>query len=527
MTHHLIGAAHRRRSLRVESRVLGGLGAVLAVFAVLAMSGRLASDGGRSPEVVADNVLSPLFLLVSTALIARCSRQAGLDRRTRLAWRLLAVAFAAHLVADGIYGWIETVQLGSPFPSPADAGYLAFIPLTLAAVLAFPRPAATAGHRTRVALDLLTVLAAGFMLVWWAELGPALDAPASSAVQTALAVGYPLGDLVLLLSATGMVLRQAAPRTRRGQWLIAAALSCYVLADLGYGLQTWVSGSIGNGWPDVAWLAAAWVAGIGAHLQRRDAAAGDPAVAPTTLTASWIPYAAVAAGYGLLLAVAGDQAVYPLGGLVYAAFGLTSVVAARQFIALRENARLARDYHLQATTDALTGALNRRAVLDALDRELARFDRAGSPVALAIVDIDHFKRINDGYGHQTGDEVLCAVVDRCRQQLRRSDLVGRYGGDELLVLLPDTPEDGAPDLARRLVAGVGAGPQPTGAGPVAVTLSVGVAVVTWPAGRGPTAGSSPAALLARADAALYTAKRGGRDRACLAAAVDPAATLAS
>lgn len=157
-------------------------------------------------------------------------------------------------------------------------------------------------------------------------------------------------------------------------------------------------------------------------------------------------------------------------------------------------------------TDPLTGLKNRRAFLDRLQEELARCARYGEPLAVALVDVDHFKRVNDAFGHTVGDAVLSQVADVLRHSVRTTDLVARFGGEEFVVLLPSTDTEGAHVLAERLRQAIEAEPW-DGA---TVTVSVGVAVTT--------AGTEhPDEFVAAADVAMYAAKQAGRNRVRLAA----------
>ncbi len=161
-------------------------------------------------------------------------------------------------------------------------------------------------------------------------------------------------------------------------------------------------------------------------------------------------------------------------------------------------------------TDPLTGCLNRRGFDQALAREIARSLRAGSELALLALDLDHFKMINDTYGHLVGDEVLRAAGALLNQAARASDVVARTGGEEFTVLLPDTGAIGAFQFASRLCEVVRAHaftPTAKGATPIHITTSIGVA-----AGAPEPDGKFAAVLTSRADAALYAAKRSGRDR---------------
>ncbi|MFG6440019.1 sensor domain-containing diguanylate cyclase [Roseateles sp. LKC17W] len=155
----------------------------------------------------------------------------------------------------------------------------------------------------------------------------------------------------------------------------------------------------------------------------------------------------------------------------------------------------------QAATDGLTGLPNRRSLDQLLDTQLALAQREGRPFSVLMLDLDHFKAVNDTHGHAVGDAVLRGFAQRIQTQLRRSDVCARYGGEEFCVVLPGTAAALALDAGERLRRAVAAAPL---SADIRVTVSVGVA--TW------QAGDDAAALLARADDALYTAKRTGRDR---------------
>jgi len=168
-------------------------------------------------------------------------------------------------------------------------------------------------------------------------------------------------------------------------------------------------------------------------------------------------------------------------------------------------ARLHAELHRRATADALTGLPNRRAFEEALAREVARARRAGTPLALLAVDVDHFKRVNDQRGHPAGDAVLRAVAGRIASGARAGDLVARVGGEEFAVALPGAGPEAALEAAERIRARVAEEPIALEGGDLGVTVSVGVASLGEPAPDGPS-------LAARADEALYRAKRAGRDR---------------
>jgi len=161
---------------------------------------------------------------------------------------------------------------------------------------------------------------------------------------------------------------------------------------------------------------------------------------------------------------------------------------------------------VQATHDPLTGLLNRRACLDSLLAELSRGGRTGSPVCIGMADIDHFKRVNDAHGHLTGDEVLCEVARRMQDSLRRYDAIGRFGGEEFLLVLPGCSIEEGVKLAERICHVVSSEPVKVKNWSFEVSISLGVAVANQPAP------GDVEALLRSADAALYRAKEAGRNR---------------
>ena len=159
-----------------------------------------------------------------------------------------------------------------------------------------------------------------------------------------------------------------------------------------------------------------------------------------------------------------------------------------------------------AAQDALTGVANRRALMLALEHELASAARQHTPLSLLMLDLDHFKRVNDHYGHLAGDQVLRHTVAVVRQRLRAQDVLGRYGGEEFLLLLPGTDVAGAQQLAQQLCQALQAAPCHWRDQSIAVTASVGIASVSASA---PTDWET---LLQAADQALYRAKDNGRNR---------------
>jgi len=182
------------------------------------------------------------------------------------------------------------------------------------------------------------------------------------------------------------------------------------------------------------------------------------------------------------------------------------LAVARRILDLQADLITAREsLREQATHDGLTGLWNRRAILDILDREVARAERESRTVAVIMVDVDHFKHINDTYGHGVGDTVLQQIAKRMSTVARPYDLIGRYGGEEFLIIVPGRGADFANDVAERIRKAVGEEAILTDGVEVRTTISLGLTVAS-----GPKHSDGPK-LIQLADQALYEAKRAGRN----------------
>lgn len=164
--------------------------------------------------------------------------------------------------------------------------------------------------------------------------------------------------------------------------------------------------------------------------------------------------------------------------------------------------------YILSTTDSLTGAFNRRYFMDSASREFSSHLRHQTPLSVLVMDIDYFKKINDTYGHGVGDEAITVFVGTCLGVLRREDILGRMGGEEFAVLLPQTGLEGARAIAERLRRKVEAIELPFGCERIGFTVSIGVS-------QAQPGDSLIEAALIRADRALYEAKAQGRNRVVL------------
>ncbi len=196
--------------------------------------------------------------------------------------------------------------------------------------------------------------------------------------------------------------------------------------------------------------------------------------------------------------VSGWLAILALETLLY-------VIATAFIVLAMAKERSDRFYKTVASTDALTGVANRRALLETGRRMLRRHGRQDEPVAVLMCDIDHFKSINDRFGHFIGDQVIKLFADTATASLRSSDLVGRFGGEEFAAILPNSDLEDAILVAERVRAAFETAATEVGGHPVRGTVSIGAALASEQA-------PSIEALLTRADEALYQAKRNGRNR---------------
>jgi diguanylate cyclase len=469
----------------------------------------------RAQKIVSD--LGPVLLgLVATLTALRVASRPAIDRPTQRAWRRLAVAFGCWWAGDVIWFVYEIVLGQDPFPSLADLGYLAFYPCAARALLSFPSPTRRRSDWTKLGLDAVTVVLCAAMGIWYLVVGPAVHDQPDQGLATVLNIAYPIGDLLVLFGVVVTLMRRAATGHDLSLRILVAGVGSLVIADVAFAYLS-LAGDYTGGVPDAFW-ATAWclfflAARAGSSSSDAPAAGrdGHPSLAGLGRNhprrgqqrLARLPYLAVGLAYALLLFVGRRAAVYPLDGLILGAAAVTTVVLIRQVGMINENGRLMSRLHNLANVDPLTGIPNRRAFFEEAE-SLFESPTPGLPVrhSVLMVDVDYFKEVNDTYGHRAGDRVLSVVASCVKSQLRSADLVGRYGGDELVIALADCDGPGAFAVAERIRSVVAATPVVFEEGVVNVNLSIGVAAAEHGEGLLP--------VLARADFALYDAKRAGR-----------------
>ncbi len=458
---------------------------------------------------------------------------------------LLALGIGSFAVGQLV--WVANAHVlhrAILFPSWADAGFLATRPLLLLGVLLLSWHPLSLVTRARVFVDSTMILAAAVTCTWYFLLGPTLLQGGNSPLSRVISAAYPVCDvlivvclLLLLGNAGGSVPRRTVLPLTLGLVLLTVTNAAYVYQQLH---SLYATGSVLDvGWP-LSFLLIGF-AGRALYLPVHSghgmtAVGHDPATDPTDPTdppfALWrvlLPYGFIpvvgALVVGLQSVDSDPRLTYGVyvGGLV-----LVAIVLLRQVLARVENLQLSQQVHAQnraltemntrlgalATTDPLTELPNHRAMVAALDHERARADRAPCGFAVLFADIDHFKRLNDSYGHASGDTVLREFAQLLLANVRGTDTVGRWGGEEFIIILPGLDTGAALAMAESLRRAVA---EHRFASAAHLTTSIGVAVY-------PDNGDERSTLVHAADCAMYVAKRLGRNQ--VRGADDPAvATL--
>jgi diguanylate cyclase (GGDEF)-like protein len=502
----LVSAAAGRAAgaLRQAVQQVGG-GTVTAAVLVLVAYGlwQMFRWGGRANQAFIGDLAFVPVNGAAVVLAWRVSLRADLGYRTCRAWRLLSLAMFLYLLGDLVQFWIENVMHRVAYPTWSDAAYLGFYVVAFCGLISFPARRGSGPERLRLLLDLGAVFTGGAVLIWYLALGPAVGTGLRFDLFDLVTYAYPIGDLLLLFGILTLLWRGVPRSSVMALKIFAVGLLLFIAADLTYAYITVHSTYLGGDPVDTLWMLGVTAVCISAASQLRTKLSVTlvaPAE-PVPGRPSFLPYVAVLSSY-VLLAYVGFRSVgfNPLGGIMLGALVLTILVSTRQYIVLRDYGRLAVRYQRLASIDGTTGLFNRRHFMEAAEAVFAHAQRLGQPVVALMIDVDNFKQINDLHGHIAGDQVLTDLARACQENVRPDDIVGRFGGDEFVIIVPGITSLRAIHLAEQLTHRVTDFHGSDG-DPLAYNSSVGIAECP--------PYDDLTTLLIHADRAMYAAKQAG------------------
>ncbi len=609
----------------------------LGVYTLIFVSWTFLHWGG-DPTTVSDWASWPV---AAGAGVMCWRRSRRLEGRRKLAWLFLAGVCASWLGGEVLWFYLEVVRHTTPFPSVADVLYLVFYPLTFVGLACMPFFDARSRDRLTWLLDSAVVMVTASMVIWHLIIQPEAVDPRYPFLTKVLVIGYPVGDLVLLIGIVRLLVRYPRRGSAAGVRLLGAGVVFLVLADVMFARQD-LTGSYHPGTtPDALWVSAFFLVFAAAsvtEIQPQELRLGGARFERV----SALPFASVFVGLGLLIHEAPNPSVGSRVSLSIGMFVVTALVVVRQITLQRDNERLAvqlrdernelvdsesrfreladsaydpvwrvlfepephfdylnpafervtgytlRDFernpelilatmhpqdrelavaanrgeeipsvadmritrpdgtmvvleqHVTPITgglqgisrdvteiraneaklsdvafrDSLTGLANSRLVNEFLDGALRRAKRAGTDVAVAFLDLNKFKTVNDTYGHSAGDMVLQVCAHRLGATIRSSDIVGRVGGDEFVIIFDPATREVA-NVLERISESLNDPIELDDQTRLSCTASIGIADTR-------TIGFDRKALLRAADTAMYQIKSSAEgSRTALAAFVSP------
>ncbi|WP_433824830.1 diguanylate cyclase domain-containing protein [Actinoplanes sp. CA-015351] len=470
-----------------EPRLPSGSYLALGLLYVAAMFGLAGSAAATDVNEWVAEAARFSFGVFGLIAAVRAARLPHLAPRLRQAWGAVAGCFAILVIS------VPVLLLADPDGSSTanDVIHMMFVVALLIALQRFPLAPMNRRDGWKTALDAMTVLVGGSMVLWYTAVDPLLQSHRLTMDVAVSAVIYPIGDLALLFSVSRALLRGANESARRPLQLLTAGTLVLFLGDALNGYLDAHGLYLQSSWQFYLWITTDALLAAAAVEQSRSRVSNGFVFSPVRI-GRFLPFLAVVVAHALMLDAAVKSGTFsPWGGLALGGAAISALVLFRQTLVQRESDE-------QALTDGLTGLANRSRFRATSYKGLARGARSGLHSAILVIDMNSFKEINDTLGHKSGDLVLIEFAEVLRRSVPSPGLPARLGGDEFAVVLSDlTSPQQAYDVAGRIAAALG---------PVAVhgrlinlAASVGVAV------------SAPGELnhdelVHRADLAMYKAK---------------------
>lgn len=462
-------------------------------------------------------------LSMATALVAAFAFQAVTSEdRARWFWYLMTFGSLFWVASQTVWSYYELWRR-TPSPDPSVGSVLLFLHLApmIAALAVMP-------HKES-GIPRLTALSLGMIFTWWLFLYAYLVVPWQyvqfSAAQYRRAFNglYTIENLVFI----GVLAVWAVQSRGAWRWLYVRLLAGSAV----YAAGSWILDDVidqshyytGSAYDLLFMLPIAWLAYVAASFRAPRAGYGSEtqnesgrrvhgltvvALLSVPFVLVWNTFSIVPSAVRDFRTTAGLAAMVVLALLLFAKqYVLTGRLSEALALAeynVYELLQLREQLEVRVTHDAMTGLLNRSTVILSLERELARAERENQRVAALLLDLDHFKQVNDHYGHHAGDMAIAFAATCMEQCVRAHDYIGRYGGEEFLIVVPDCDEMMAYDIAERIRARMDEEVVSFDGRKIRVTATIGLAL-SHP-------GEASESLLRRADAALYTGKERGRNQ---------------
>jgi diguanylate cyclase (GGDEF)-like protein len=464
--------------------------------------------------------------LVTTLVAAFAVNAITAEERARWFWYWMTVGCGFWMASQATWCYYELWKQVPP-PDPGVGGVLLFLHLApmIAALVVTP-------HK-RSGIPPLTALSMGMIFTWWFFLYAYLVLPWQYVQRSQVLYSITFNSLytiedVVFIGLLALLAANASGMWRRLYLNLLAGSAVYaagtVVVNRLIDQKHYYTGSL----YDLLFLVpVAWLAYVAAGFPASDSVSEEPAAPRNHGREGWLTLLALLSVPCLLIwnstyagaekvqrfrSVAGLSAIIILALLVFAKqYVLAGRLAESLSVSewnVSELLKLREQLEQKATHDAMTGLLNRSTVILSLERELARTNREGGQVAVLLLDLDHFKSINDRYGHHAGDTAIAFAATCMEQSVRAHDYVGRYGGEEFLVVVSDCNETLAKEIAERIRSRMASEAISVDGKALAITATLGLAISE----PKETSGS----MLRRADAALYAGKERGRNTVVVA-----------